>query len=599
MRRFFLKLLRWRQLERDLEAELAFHREMSAAQENPVPLGNTSVIKEHAFDLWRFTTIENVWRDLVYGVRGLRRSPALVVSALLSLALGIGVNTAMFSLAMEFIFSAPSVRDSGSVVSVRVAGGSNAKPQILDFIRRSGLFAELAGENEETFINWNDGSETRRIFSVQTTKDFFTALGVPVAYGRGYQAGDPDEVAVLHHRFWTKYYGSDLSVLGRVIRLNGKAYTVVGILPEMHRTLIGAGFSPDVYVPSFLEETTFAMYGRLKPGMSLPEARSALVTVARRLDDVIPEHWRHGNGCRVVPVAGFWRLQEDGELLTVGLFFLLLQVMVGLVLLIACVNVASLLLARASARRREIAIRLSLGAGRARLLQQLLIESLLLSVLGAGLGLLLSRLLAAAMSRVQLPLPVPIRLHFELDWRVALYAACLTIVATLASGLLPAWQASRSSISSDLNPEGRMRLRRLLVVGQVAVSFLVLATGFLFVRNLMRSNSISPGFDVLHTVRAEVNLPPSEYKDLERKRTYIREALRALEALPGIEAVAAARIIPFTDSTRFGSTLTFPETGQRSRRISSGTRCRRTISGPCRFPSLPAARSANATPARP
>jgi len=304
------------------------------------------------------------------------------------------------------------------------------------------------------------------------------------------------------------------------------------------------------------------MYGRLKPGMSITEARAGLVTVAGRLDRAVPEHWQHGRGCRVVPVSGFWRLQEDGELVAVGLFFLALQVVVGLVLLIACVNVASLLLARGSTRRREIAIRLSLGAARTRLLQQLLLESLVLCVLGAGLGLLLSRLIGVAISRIELPLPLPIRLHFELDWRVVLYAICLTVVATLATGLLPAWQSTRASISTHLHAEGRLRLRRVPVVSQVALSFLVLATGFLFLRNLMKSSAISPGFDVRQTVRAEVNLPPSTYKDTPAKNAYIREALAALQALPGVESAAAARIIPFNDSTRFIVTLTFADTGE-------------------------------------
>ncbi len=249
-------------------------------------------------------------------------------------------------------------------------------------------------------------------------------------------------------------------------------------------------------------------------------------------------------------------------MLATGLFFVVLLVVVGLVLLIACVNVASLLLARASARRREIAIRLALGASRGRLLQQLLVESLLLALLGAGLGLALSQLVAALLAQIHLPLPIPIRLQIEPDWRVALYAAFLMTVATLACGLLPAWQCVRESIASDFHRGGRLRFRRTLVAAQLAVSLIVLATGFLFLRNLWKSTALSPGFDVRRTLRAEVHLPPAAYKDAQRKNLFIEQALREFKALPGIEAVAAARLIPFTDQIRQGSRLTFPETGR-------------------------------------
>ncbi|MGH9667627.1 MAG: FtsX-like permease family protein, partial [Bryobacteraceae bacterium] len=227
-------------------------------------------------------------------------------------------------------------------------------------------------------------------------------------------------------------------------------------------------------------------------------------------------------------------------------------------LLIACVNVASLLLARASTRRGEIAIRLALGAGRSRLLQQLLVESLLLSLLGAAAGLALAQLVAVSLARVQLPLPLPFRLQVEPDWRVALYAACLTIVATLACGLLPAWQSVKESIAPDLHRERKSRIRRVLVAAQIAVSVVVLTTGFLFLRNLFDASAISPGFDVRHTLRADVNLPPvNPNDDTQRVNRYVSESLRALTAAPGIEAAAAARIVPFTDASVFGMLIKF------------------------------------------
>jgi predicted permease len=565
MRRFFLKLYRRRRLHKDLETELAFHREMSGQHQNPIPLGNAGLIKEQAFDLWRFSFIENLWRDLLYAARGFKRNPALVVSALLSLALGIGVNTAMFSLGLEFLFSQPSVRDAGSLVAIRLGGNSNSPEEAIDFLRSSGLFQDVAGEDLEAFTNFNDGTETFRAFAVYTTKNYFTMLGVPMLYGRGIIPSDPKEVTVLSYRFWRKYFRGDPSVVDRVINLDGRACTIVGILPEHHRTLIGIGFSPDIYQPRWLDTTNLAIYARLKPGMHLREARAGLETVAKRMDTALPaNHWKYAQNITVTPVSGYARFAsgEVPELLPIGIFFALLLIIAGLVLLIACANVAILLLARGSARRVEIAIRLALGVSRRRLLQQFLAESLMLALLGTGLGLLLSQFTATLLAGIELPLPVPIRLQITPDWRLFLYSALLAALVTLACGLLPAWQSLNAAVTPDLARESKSRLRSTLVVAQIATSVIVLTTGFLFMRNLVRANSISPGFDVRHTLRAEIHLPPTTYRNAKQKTNYIDRALHELEALPGIESVAAARLTPFNGNTTFGSRLKFPDNGQ-------------------------------------
>jgi putative ABC transport system permease protein len=562
MRRFFLKLFRRRHLERDLEAELAFHREMSCANENPIPLGSVSRIKQQSADLWQFVFFESLWRDVVYGVRAFRRSPILVFTAVVSLGLGIGVNAGIFSLAVELLLSKPSVSDPGSLVYARLGGNSHSNYPAVEFLQQSGVFADVVGENEEVFVNWNDGTETRPVFGAFTTKNYFTGLGIPVAYGRGIQPGDPDQVAVLENRFWRKHFNQDPFIVGHAIHLDGKAYTVVGILPPSHRTLAGLGYTPEVYLPRYLDDTVLAIYARLKPGMSMGEANAALRTLAERL--TAESHPRaQFLPATISPIAGFARLGSDTELMPVGAFFAMLLAISGLVLLIACMNVAGLLLARASSRKKEIAIRISLGAGRRRLLQQLLVESLLLSSLGAACGLVLAQTMATLLAGVRLPLPIPIQLHVEVDWRLALYAAFLTILSTLVCGLLPARQAVREAISRDLRGERKMRLRQILVSGQIALSLIVLTIGFLFLRNLFRSSAMSPGFDVRNTVRADVHLPPAAFQDSQSIRAYVERAVRELEAIPGIKAAAAARVIPFTDRTRFGSRLTFPDTGER------------------------------------
>jgi predicted permease len=562
MRRLFFKLFHRGTMHQERVAELAFHREMAAGHGNSIPLGNTAVIAEHGYDLWRFTFLENLWRDLLYAARGLRRSPLLVLTALVSLGLGIGVNATMFSLGVEFLFSEPSVHDAASLAYVRIGGSSHSAPAAIDFLASSGLFADVAGENEETSSNFNDGVETHPVYSAIVTKNYFAALGVPMLHGRGIAPDDPNEVAVLSYAFWRKQFAGDPSAIGRTINLDGRMCTVVGILPEHHRGLIGFGISPDIFLPRYLDSTLLAIYARLKPGMPVPAATAGVVTVARRMDEQMPGRFKYADGVSVSAIAGYARLKSEREMMAVGVFFVLLLAVAGLVLLIACVNVASLLLARASARRREIAIRLAIGASRGRLLQQLLADSLLLALLGAGLGLALAQATAVLLARIRLPIPLPIRLQIAPDWRLAIYAAALTTFATLACGLLPAWQSLKESLAPGLHREGKMRMRRILVGAQIAVSAIVLTTGFLFLRNLVSSSALSPGFDVRHTILAYVNMPPISYSGAARKAAYIQQVVDSLAALPGMESAAAARVIPFNGGTRFGSSLMFTDNKQ-------------------------------------
>jgi len=558
-----LKLFRRRRLDANLEAELAFHREMAAAAGNVIPLGNAQRIKEQAFDLWRFNATENLWRDLLFAGRTLRKSPVLVFAALLSLGLGIGVNTAIFSLAIEFLLSEPSVRDPASVVYVRQGGNSHAAPYVFEQIQRSGVFQDVAGEKEESYLNYDDGVETHRIFAVQTTKNFFAALGVPVAKGRGWTETDSDQVVVLHPHFWRTRLRADPAILGKTIRLDGRAYTVLGVLPNDYRSLVGYGFAPDVLIPRYDPTTILAIYARLKPGMTLGQLNAALPALQRQLDRKFmsenPADWK----LNVTEIGGLARLQEGKEALTLAVFFLMLLAAVGLVLIVACVNVAGLLMARGEARQREIATRMALGASRLRLLQQLLSESLLLSLAGAALGFVFALCVAKAAASIPLPIPVPIRLHIEPDWRVASYAAVLAIVAALTSGFAPALQSLKEPLSARMQRERRFRFRRGLIVAQIAVSFVVLTAAVLFLQNLARAQSLGPGFDIRRTIRADVYLPPNKYRTAGDVNLYVRRGLEALRSVPGVEVEAAARIIPFTDATTFAAYLAFSDTGER------------------------------------
>lgn len=402
-----------------------------------------------------------------------------------------------------------------------------------------------------------DASSRQTCF--QATKNYFSSLGVPVAPGRGWNEADPDDVVVLHPHFRQSRLNGDPAIIGKAIRLDGRLYTVLGILPENHRSLIGSGYTPDVFVPKYIEGTMLAAYGRMKPGMTLGQLNAALPALGQRLDREFPPQF---GPLHATAVHGVARLRTDPEALVVTMFFASLLAAAGLVLIIACVNVANLLLAPASVRRREIAIRLALGAGRWRLLQQLLAESLLLSVAGAGLGFLFALGAPKAAAAIPLPFPLPIRLRNDPDWRVASYAAVLAVASAVASGLMPAWQSVKESLSAGMHRERKQRVRRILVVAQIAVSFVVLAAAALFFENLVRSHSMRPGFDIRRTLRAEIYLPPGTYQE-SRSNSYVRRTLEGLQAIPGVKSAAAARIVPFSDNHNFLSPINFSDTGEK------------------------------------
>jgi predicted permease len=306
------------------------------------------------------------------------------------------------------------------------------------------------------------------------------------------------------------------------------------------------------------------MYGRLKPGMSVDQTRAAARVLGQRLDGSTPKGALRFATLNLGAIAGIERIRDESAIQTVVAFFFAILAVMALVLLLACVNVAGLLLARGSTRRRELAVRVALGASRARLLQQLLVESLLLAVGGTICGVLLAEVAGARLSAIPLPRPVPILLQFDTDWRVVTYAAVLAVSATLVSGVIPAFQAVRESLVPELHRERRLYLRRALLVGQVAISFVVLVAALLFVRNLVRSGSIDPGFNTAQTIQATASLSPTTYENADRIRSYVTRAILAIGSVPGIEAAAAARSLPFQDRSIRGHDITWPDTGEKT-----------------------------------
>ena len=558
-----------------LDEEVQFHIESRAGelQQAGVPRGQALIEARREFGpqsrmledsrgAWQIRWLEDLLGDLRYAFRALGRSPGFALAAIFSLALGIGANTTVFSLTAEFLFSRPSARQPERLVYVRLGGNSHAPLPVYRFIRDAHIFDGVAGSYEEAEVNWRNDSDTYRLSIYRVTGNFFDVVGAPVAIGRPMQSGERN-VAVLDYGFWQSQLSGDPAILGRKLILDGEPYTVVGVLPHDHHTILGFAFAPAMYLPVNDPNAIVALTARLPDGMPREAAYARLKATAKELDRVLPERdYRRADSVDMDPISGFEHLKSL-NMIPFTAFFGMLMLMVGLVLIIACTNVASLLLARASARRQELGIRLAIGAGRGRLIRQLLTESLLLASLGTLAGLGLNLWLTSFMNRIQLPLPIRFQLHMEPDWRLMLYAAAIAIASTLFCGLLPALKATRADLHSDLKLKDaagggrRWNMRGALVIGQLTVSILLLSAGFLFLRNLMEATALNPGFDVDRTLWAAMRLVPEKYSDQLKTQALAHTALEALRALPGVEAASIASTVPLNSQrTNFGQIRT-------------------------------------------
>ena len=361
---------------------------------------------------------------------------------------------------------------------------------------------------------------------------------------------------------WRGKFGGDPAILGRKLILDGRVLTIVGVLPANHRSIVGFAISPEVYIPVERDDDVVQFYARMPKGMTIPIARARLQSVFEQLDRIYPKDgWKRTNQVRVTGVTGFDVLNQNMPG-AVAAFFAMLMMVVGLVLLIACTNVASLLLARASSRSHELALRVSLGASRRRIIRHLLAESLLLSALGSLAGLLIDMVCANAMGKITFPVPVPIHLVIWPDWRLMWYSLGAVAASALLCGLLPALKAAKRDVNDALKQDQRQtgrawNLRSILVAGQLAASVVLLATGFLFVHNLLRATSMNPGFDVHHTIWAYMRLVPEKYTDADQKKqmAVVHSALEQLRALPGVEFAAITQRVPLNDNCMIGTGL--------------------------------------------
>ncbi|MGB7218788.1 MAG: ABC transporter permease [Vicinamibacterales bacterium] len=595
LRALWQNLLHRDRMERDLDDEVRSTFELLAAEKvragmRPedarraamLEIGGVEAVKEQVRDVKAGALVETLLQDVRYAARLLRRNPLFTLTAALSLTIGIGANTTVFTVANALLFrDPPGVADPGRLVDIGRsqdgAGFDNGSyPNYLDVRDRAttldGVYAYRLGAEPMSLGN-ADGAE--RIFGDVVTANYFTVLGARSAAGRLFGPGDSDEpgkspIVVLSHGFWTRRFNQDPAIVGRTLQLNGQPFVVVGVASEgFHGTSVLGG---DVWIPIGMVSAVMpsrsadiltsrpsvwlVMGGRLKPGVSASQAAAELDLIGRTLEREYPDENR-GKGLRLLASAPI-----PGNSGVVAGFLALLTAIVSLVLVIACANVAGVLLARATARRREIAVRLAIGAGRGRLVRQLLTETTMLFVLGGAGGLLMARGLTSFILS-QLPaLPVPVDVSLTLDGRVIAFTVGLSLVAALLSGLVPALQSSRAEVVSALKddaqvPHGRSRLRHVFVVGQVALSIVLVVAAGLFVRALQRAGSIDPGFDPRGVEVASFDFSLAGYTNATGP-IFARELVDRVRGLPGVRSASLTRVLPLAGSGLGLGPLTAP-----------------------------------------
>ena len=529
--------------------------------------------------------VESLLNDVRYALRWMRRSPGFSAVAILSLGLGVGVNTAMFSLVDSLLFRPLPVVSPATLADVFTTGGdgdeyaTSSYQDFLDLKSQNTVFSDMLGYSP-MMAPLSVGDRSRVVFGQVVTSNHFTMLGVAPLLGRMLVSSDDDpnspRVVVISHRMWQREFGSDPAVVGKTLTLRGLPYSIAGVAPESFTGVVPL-LTPELWLPvQFVEEVEPAgindsvpspvgktrlerrgnrwmfVKGRLKPGVTAEQANANVALIGRQLEASNPQTNKDRKISAVATEDVRLLVPQAGGVLSMGAAGLM--AIVGLVLLIACANVAGMLLARASARRREISVRLAIGASRARLIQQLLVEGALLGMLGAGAAIALAWALVRGMQGIKLPVPVDVALDLRIDARVLTFSILIAALTGVLAGLLPALKASAPSLVADLRGDaptsrvGRRRygLRDALVISQVALTAVLLVVAGLLLRSLGASQRADVGFDYHGLATIAVDTRMVRYNN-DRSDAFWREALARVRALPGVQSAGLITpTLPFT-----------------------------------------------------
>jgi len=576
------RIFRRRELFNELAEEMREHMEerteqfmreglsrKEAARAARMAFGNSTLIEERSREVWQWPSLESIWSDVRYALRQLRKSPMFTITVVLSLALGLGANTTIFTFMNALLFLPPAVKDGNRLVEVMLrdakhSGIEGYMPlstpgyyQLRDHNHTLNGFAAFDGDPRP--VSWNDHGQGQQVFGQLVSGNFFSMAGVTPVLGRDFaadeeQTGASHPAILISYSFWQRGLAADASVIGRVLVLNGTSYTIIGVTPPSFGGVV-IGSRPDFWAslamgptltrdPKLLSSAgSFWLFGmgRIKPQVSKAQVQADL--------DVVSNLIQHSNSHEKLEAAVFpLQLVPAPFRIYVTAFTGLLMAAVGLVLLIACANAANLLLARAMTRRREFAVRAALGAGRFRLIRQSLTESMLLALAGGAGGLALAHWSVPLLLSLK-PVNIPVFVEAPLDWRVISFAFMLSICAGLVFGILPAVRAPQTEVSLALRDESqiagrrRSRLRDSIVVVQITVCLVLLISAGLCVRSLFNARSINPGFSTHQVALAQLDPESLGYSKVQQKQFY-EQLLERVKALPAIGSASLADSLP-------------------------------------------------------
>ncbi|MGB6690741.1 MAG: ABC transporter permease [Terracidiphilus sp.] len=572
---FFSRRRRYNDLSASIHEHLAERIEELSEGGMPRPqaehaarreFGNVALVEQRSREVWQWPAIESVWADVRFAIRQLIKSPGFTLTAVVTLALGIGVNATMFSLVSAFLMPHVPGRDPRSVVVVSSVNPDQSflpdvnpvsAPNYLAWRADRRVFAEMAAADEFRTASISGKEQPEAIQYAAVSPNYFGVLTVSPVLGRTFLAGDDqpgrDHLAILSHGLWERRFGSDPSVVGRTIRLNREDYIVVGVMAADFNLM---GVTPQLWTPLTLgpadktaearKDRSLYLFAKLAPGVTLPQARAEMKILAHQAERDFPAtEKRWGAAVRTLPDFLVYEFDIRNALVVI-------MTTVGFVLLIACANVAGLLLTRAAGRQKELAIRASLGASRARVVRQLLTEGLVIALAGGAAGLLLTyygiQVLRAALTFNDAISAVPVRL----DANVLFFVLGVSLVSAVLASLAPALKASRTQINTDLRSEGRAatagrsqsRLRATLVGGEIALALFLLIGASLLIHGVFMLEHQELGFRSDHLMTAGIVLDHARYSDPSRQTLFVRDLVPRLQQIPGVEFAAVTSDLP-------------------------------------------------------